>query len=147
MHCYPWLAKTTRFIGYAVVLAMTVSGVKPVAQQPPAASSQKPQQGVDWNPQDPDRVQAFQLFEQHKLPAAAMLLETVVAKYPRDVVAHERLGTALLSRSSTQSDPDKRKADRLQARAELMRARELGDNSDPARRDSRRWQRGPIFRS
>jgi tetratricopeptide (TPR) repeat protein len=102
----------------------------PGAQQLPATSSPKLQQGVDWNPEDPDRVQGFQLYEQHKLPAAVAPLEKVVAKYPKDVVAHERLGTALLGRSDTQTDPAKRKADRLQARAELLRARDLGDNSD-----------------
>jgi tetratricopeptide (TPR) repeat protein len=114
-------------------LAVTVSSVIPGAQQLPATSSPKLQQGVDWNPEDPDRVQGFQLYEQHKLPAAASSLEKVVARYPRDVVAHERLGMALLGRADTQTDPAKRKADRLQARAELLRARDLGDNSDLAK--------------
>src|SRR5215831_14101444 len=110
-------------------LTILLAGLVVIAQQTPNNSS-KVQRGVDWNPEDPDRQQALQLFEDHKLPAAAALLEKVVARYPKDMVAHERLGTALLSRADTQTDPAKRKADRLQARAELLRARDLGDDSD-----------------
>jgi tetratricopeptide (TPR) repeat protein len=79
---------------------------------------------------DPERKAAFELYQQHKLPEAAVLLEKVVAKYPNDLVGHEALGVSLLSRASTQTNAEKRKADRLQARAELLRAKELGDNSD-----------------
>jgi len=82
------------------------------------------------NPNDPQRQQAMQLYEQHKLPEAAALLEKVVAKYPEDVVAHEALGSSLLSRAATWNDPERRKADRVHARAELLRAKELGDTSD-----------------
>ncbi|HZR29615.1 MAG TPA: tetratricopeptide repeat protein [Terriglobales bacterium] len=82
------------------------------------------------NYDDPDRQQGMQLYQNHKLPEAATLLEKVVAKYPEDVVAHEALGSSLLSRAATWIDPAKRKADRLHARAELLRAKELGDNSD-----------------
>src|SRR5260370_32044632 len=82
------------------------------------------------NPNDPQRQQAMQLYEQHRLPEAAALLEKVVARYPEDVVAREALGSSLLSRAATWNDPEKRKADRLHARAELLRAKELGDNSD-----------------
>src|SRR5260370_10533492 len=82
------------------------------------------------NPNDPQRQQAMQLYEQHKLPEAAALLEKVVARYPEDVVAHEAFGSSLLSRAATWNDPEKRKADRLHSRAELLRAKELGDDSD-----------------
>jgi tetratricopeptide (TPR) repeat protein len=81
------------------------------------------------NPDDPERQQAFTLFDQHKMSEAVPLLEKLVARYPNDLVVHEHLGVALVSRSSTWSEPEKRKADRLAARRELLRARELGDNS------------------
>lgn len=93
-----------------------------------SSSSAGQEEGVDRN--DPERQQAFQLYEQHKMPEAVPLLEKVVAKYPKDVLAHEHLGDALLSRASTDTEPEKSKADRIQARKELLRARELGDNSD-----------------
>jgi tetratricopeptide (TPR) repeat protein len=82
------------------------------------------------NPDDPERQQAMQFYDQHKLPEAAALLEKVVARYPEDVVAHEALGSSLLSRAATWNDPERRKADRIHSRAELLRAKELGDTSD-----------------
>jgi tetratricopeptide (TPR) repeat protein len=114
------------------ILIVSIAGAVTTAQQSPASSSNS-NGGVDQNPDDPDRQQAMQLFEQHKLPAAAELLLKVVARYPKDVVAHERLGVALLSRADTLSDPAKKKADRVRARAELLRAQELGDKSDLCR--------------
>ncbi|HKF20296.1 MAG TPA: tetratricopeptide repeat protein [Candidatus Angelobacter sp.] len=92
-----------------------------------AASAQAP---ADTNPSDPDRQKALQLYRDHKMTEAAALLEVLVARYPKDTLAHEAFGSALLSRATTQPDPEKQKADRLHARAELLRARELGDNSD-----------------
>jgi tetratricopeptide (TPR) repeat protein len=82
---------------------------------------------------DRERAEALQLFEAHKMPEAAALLEKVAARRPNDVVVAERLGVALLDRASTQTDPAKRKADRLAARASLLHAKQLGDNSDLCR--------------
>jgi tetratricopeptide (TPR) repeat protein len=98
---------------WAVVLSSSASG-----------------QSAKTNLNDPERQQAMQFYQQHKLPEAAALLEKVVARYPEDVVAHEAYGSSLLSRAATWNDPAKRKADRLHARRELLRAKELGDNSD-----------------
>jgi tetratricopeptide (TPR) repeat protein len=97
---------------------------------PPAAAA-SPQ--ADVNPSDPARLEAIRVYRLHKLPEAAELWEKVVAKYPRDTVAHEALGASLFSRANTQTDPEKRKADRLRARTELLRAQELGDKSDLSR--------------
>src|SRR5437016_5504299 len=94
------------------------------------SSSAPAQTSEDFDRSDPDRQQASQFYDQHKMPEAAALLEKVVAKYPKDVVSHEHLGVALLSRAETQTEPEKRKADRIHARAELLRAQELGDHSD-----------------
>ncbi len=95
-----------------------------------AQSSSASDQNAKTNLNDPERQQAMQLYEQHKLPEAAALLEKIVARYPEDVVAHEAFGSSLLSRAATWNDPEKRKADRLHSRAELLRAKELGDDSD-----------------
>ena len=94
------------------------------------SSSAASGQSAKTNLSDPERQQAMQLYQEHKLPEAAALLEKVVAKYPEDMVAHEAFGASLLSRAATWIDPAKRKADRVHARAELLRAKELGDNSD-----------------
>ncbi len=109
-----------------VTICLSVFGPRAWAQSS-SSSTQKP---ADTDRNDPDRQQAFEVFEQHKMPEAVPLLEKVVAKYPKDVVAHERLGVALLSRSATQPDTESRTEDRIYARKELLRARELGDNSD-----------------
>jgi tetratricopeptide (TPR) repeat protein len=125
MQCCFGLLKPAGF-GLAALLFVVAA----VGQQPPKKASAERQ---EVNRDDPDRQQGLQLYEEHKLPAAVDFLEKVAAKYPKDMVVHERLGTALLSRADTQADPAKRKADRLRARAELLRARELGDNSDLCR--------------
>src|ERR1700733_9723771 len=81
----------------------------------------------------PDRKQAFQLYNQHNMPEAADLLEKVVANHPTDVAAQEAFGVALLSRAQTQTDAEKARADRLNARRALLRAKEFGDTSDLCR--------------
>jgi tetratricopeptide (TPR) repeat protein len=93
-----------------------------------AAKAASSADAIDVN--DPDRKQAFQLYKQLNMPAAADLLEKVVAKYPTDVAAQEALGAALVGRAETQTDAEKARADRLSARRALLRAKELGDTSD-----------------
>ena len=83
---------------------------------------------IDVN--DPDRKRAFELYGQHDLPGAADLFEKVVAKNPTDTAAQEAFGVALLGRAETQADTEKARADRLNARRALFRAKELGDTSD-----------------
>ena len=125
MHFSALLCKLT----VPVVLMLLV--LSALAQSPASGAPQgKASQPGDYNPDDPDRKQAMELYRQHKLPEAAELWEKVIAKYPRDMGAHEALGVSLLNRAATQTDPAKRTADRLRARAELLRAKELGDNSD-----------------
>jgi tetratricopeptide (TPR) repeat protein len=93
-----------------------------------AARAESSSDAVDVN--DPERKQAFQLYEQHKMPEAADLFERVVAKHPTDVAAQEAFGVALLSRADTQPDAAKARGDRQGARRALLRAKELGDTSD-----------------
>jgi tetratricopeptide (TPR) repeat protein len=124
--------KTTGFKTICCVIAalafLTPATLAAFAQT--SSSNAGPAQTADTNLNDPDRQEAMRVFQEHKLPEAAALWEKVVMKYPRDSVAHEALGTSLLGRADTQADPEKRKADRKRARAELLRAQELGDHSD-----------------
>jgi tetratricopeptide (TPR) repeat protein len=85
---------------------------------------------ADTNPSDPDRQEAMRLYKEHKLGEAAKWWQKVVARYPGDMAAHEALGSSLLIRAAEQSDRKNKIPDRVQAHAELMRAQELGDNSD-----------------
>lgn len=125
MHLSTLLCKLTVPV-VLMLLAMTVQAQAPASGAPQT----KPSQPGDYNPDDPDRKQAIDLYRQHKLPEAVEMWEKVIAKYPRDAGAHEGLGASLLSRAATQTDPAKKTADRLRARAALLRAKELGDNSD-----------------
>ena len=111
-------------VALAVMCCLTISGMR--AQSPSPSPAQAT---VQSNQDDPERKEAFALFEQHKMSEAVPLLAKVAARYANDMVAHEHLGVALVSRSSTWTDPEKRKADLLAARRELLRARELGDDS------------------
>lgn len=77
-----------------------------------------------------ERTQAFQLFEQSKFSEAAPLLEKVVTANPSDVVALERLGWSLLVHARTLQDSAARKQVSDRARAALLRAKDLGDNSE-----------------
>src|SRR5215470_5560106 len=105
-----------RLSAFAVVL---VTSVLSIAQTPES--------------NDPERDRALRVYHEHKMPEAIPLLEKVIARLPNDAAVHEALGSALISRAETQTDPEKRKADRLYARKELLRARELGDTSDLCR--------------
>ncbi|HEV2699999.1 MAG TPA: tetratricopeptide repeat protein [Steroidobacteraceae bacterium] len=108
----------------AAAIALWLFASSAIHAQAPSGSS-----AVD----DPDRQQAFQLYRQHKLPEAVPLLETVVSRYPTDTAAHEALGVALVSLAATEKDDAKAQSDRVQARRELLRAKELGDTSELSR--------------
>jgi tetratricopeptide (TPR) repeat protein len=118
----------TCFRKIAALTLLTLLAMAAVAQT--SSSNAAAAQTADTNPNDPDRQEAMRVYQAHKLPEAAELWEKVLAKHPGDVFAHESLGASLLSRADTQADPEKRKADRRRARAELLRAQELGDRSD-----------------
>jgi tetratricopeptide (TPR) repeat protein len=75
----------------------------------------------------------MRLYKEHKLAEAAEWWMKVVIKYPGDMDAHEALGASLLNRAALQGDRNKKTSDRLLARAELVRAQELGNNSDLCR--------------
>jgi tetratricopeptide (TPR) repeat protein len=75
------------------------------------------------------RAQAFALYEQNRMVEARPLLERLASENPGDVVVLERLGMALLG-SAMASDPAERRSMRLKAREVLLRAKELGDDSE-----------------
>jgi len=76
------------------------------------------------------RKQAMDLFEQAKYQAAIPLFEKVLAVVSTDVVAQERLALCVQHYAAMLSDPARRRIERVRARKECLRAKELGDNSD-----------------
>jgi len=97
-----------------------------LAQATPAQSSSS---GIAPK-NDPDVQHAYELYQQGKQAQAAPLFEQLCAKYPKDNALWEAWGVTTLSYSQTLTDPDLRKQTRVLARSRLVKARELGDNSN-----------------
>ena len=79
---------------------------------------------------DPERKHALEVYKDGKLVEAMPLLEKLAATYPKDAVVWECWGAATLGYSQTLDDPESRKKARARARTILLKARDLGDNSN-----------------
>jgi tetratricopeptide (TPR) repeat protein len=77
-----------------------------------------------------ERKRAMLLYDQNKFADAIPILEKLVKANPNDVGILESLGWSTLVVSSSIKDPQERKAARDRARAYLLRAKDLGDNSE-----------------
>jgi tetratricopeptide (TPR) repeat protein len=108
--------KSSWFISGAVlVLSVLFSGI---------ALSQAPEKP------DPELQRAAELYSQGKMVEAMPLLEKLAAEYPKDAAVMENWGTATLSYAQTISDPELKKKARVRARLILLKAKQLGDNSN-----------------
>jgi tetratricopeptide (TPR) repeat protein len=79
---------------------------------------------------DPDRQHALELLNEGKQAQAMPLFEQLCARYPKDSGLWEGWGVSALGYSQTLTDPDLRKKARARARSFLLKAKELGDNSN-----------------
>ena len=77
-----------------------------------------------------DRKHALELYDQNKFTEALPLLEKLAVELPKDVVIQELLASTVFATSGGIEDPERRKQQRLKARALLLHAKELGDNSN-----------------
>jgi tetratricopeptide (TPR) repeat protein len=77
-----------------------------------------------------DRLRAFQLYDANNFAEAQPLLEKLYEANKTDVQVLQRLGFVLLGNSKFVKDPAERAKMRERARTVLLRARELGDNSN-----------------
>lgn len=105
-----------------IVLAVALAAaVLPLAAQTPAGQS-------------PDhaarRARAVALYREHKNLEALPLLEKLAQEDPKDALVQEALGVARVDRAATLTDPEAQRQELLRARQALLRAQELGDNSD-----------------
>lgn len=103
--------------------ALSVFGLLLILPALAVAQAQEP--GKD----NPQRREAFGLFEQGKMVEAMPLLEALSAKYPSDIVVRERWAFATLLYSGTIANPEQRKKARIRARKIALEAQKLGDNS------------------
>lgn len=78
---------------------------------------------------NPERQRALRLFDESKFADAQPILEKLAASNPSDAVVLERLGFSIYANSTVMKDPQARKQARERARAILLRAQSLGDNS------------------
>lgn len=77
-----------------------------------------------------ERQRALELYDQNKFADAIPILERLVKIKADDPVVWERLGWATMVVAGSIKDPTQRKQARDRARAALLRAKELGDNSN-----------------
>jgi tetratricopeptide (TPR) repeat protein len=106
-----------RWLSAVLSLVLVLLVAASVSAQPPAGAAA-------------ERQVAFDLYDQHRLAEALPLLEKLAARHPDDIVVQERLGVCLAGVASGLKDPDERKKMVLRARAVLLHAKELGDNSN-----------------
>jgi len=90
----------------------------------------QPAQGENAPQSDPDRKQALEFMDGGKMAQAMPLFEKLCSEYPKDAAMWEGWGQTTLAYSQTLSDPDQRKKARARARSFLVKAKELGDNSN-----------------
>jgi tetratricopeptide (TPR) repeat protein len=110
-------ATNLAFVAFVLALLITVQGVQL------SAEAQTPEDRAN-------RERAIQLYLQNKFTEAIPLLEKLVKVYPNDPVIWEELGWATFVVSESLTDEQKRTSGRDHARAALLRAQELGDNSN-----------------
>lgn len=77
-----------------------------------------------------DRDRAFQLFDQNKFAEAIPVMEKLVLVMPSDMVLLERLGWATFVVAGSMKDPEAQKQGLARARGYLIRAKDLGDDSE-----------------
>ena len=77
-----------------------------------------------------DRERALQLYQHQKFTEAIPLLDKLTKVYPNDAVIWEALGWSNLVVSGPIKDPQQLGAVRQRARAALLRAQQLGDDSN-----------------
>jgi tetratricopeptide (TPR) repeat protein len=128
-------ASSRRFVllGFLFAIAFGPGSVPPmIAQAAPTPSPATPQSApADTAPKDdPDRQLALQLYKEGKLVQAMPVFEKLCSEYPKDAGIWEGWGVSTLGYSQTLTVADLRKKGRARARVLLLKAKELGDNSN-----------------
>lgn len=114
-------------IALLVLLARTPASAQTPSPDPspqPALSAQTAAQD------DPDRKHALEVYKAGKMVEAMPLLEKLAATYPKDAVVYEAWGVSAVGYSHTLDDPELRRKARVRARTILLKAKDLGDNSN-----------------
>lgn len=119
-------ASLRRFIPCCLLAVASLAALLS-AQTPGAPQSTS----VDSAPKsDPDLQQAVELRKAGKMVQAMPFYEKLCSEYPKDGTLWEGWGSTTLSYSQTLTDPDLSKKGRARARTFLIKAQQLGDNSN-----------------
>jgi hypothetical protein len=116
--CHPLAA-------FAILLTL-LSRAPSSAQAVPAQTPSTPTAANN----DPERKHALEVYKDGKMVEAMPLLEKLSAKYPKDALVWECWGASTLGYAQTLEDPELRKKARARARTILLKAKDLGDNSN-----------------
>jgi tetratricopeptide (TPR) repeat protein len=111
----------------ATFAALVLVGPLP-AQTAPSTQAAVPSETAPKT--DPVRQQAVDLYKQGRMVEAMPLFENLCTLYPKDMAMWEDWGMSTLGYSHTLPDADRRKKTRALARSRLVKAKELGDNSN-----------------
>jgi len=115
-------------IAAIIILAASVGPVTAQTTPPPPL----PPQAIPAQPKpdDPERQHAYEQYTAGKMVDAMPLFEKLCSEHPQDNALWEAWGVTILHYSQTLTSPDQRKAARVRARTLLVKAKELGDNSN-----------------
>jgi tetratricopeptide (TPR) repeat protein len=116
---------STRFVHPPGVISRITSGLLAIFLLVISASA-SPQASKDY---ETERTRAFQLFDQYKLLDALPVLEDLASQKPTDAAVLSHLGVCLVSKAASLQDPEARIKELVRARTVLLRAKELGDQS------------------
>jgi len=117
------LARKHTFLKLLVILCAASISIA-LAQAPPSGGE------AEKKKYDPELQRAVELYQGGKMVEAMPIFEKLAADRPNDSSVWEGWGTTMLSYSQTLADPELKKKARLRARGILLKAKELGDNSN-----------------
>ena len=118
-----------RFTLFALIATSVMLFSLSAAQTNPSQPDPSAQSGTAPK-NDPDFQQAMEMRKEGKLAQAMPLFEKLCAEYPKDNALWEGWGVTTLGYSQTLTDPALRKKARARSRSLLLKAQELGDNSN-----------------
>jgi tetratricopeptide (TPR) repeat protein len=114
------------FVAAFAVLCTLTGGSLFSAQTVPAQTPSIPRTATD----DPERKHALEVYKDGKMVEAMPLFEKLAGNYPTDLDVWECWGVSTLGYSQTLDDPNLRRKVRVRARTILLKAKDLGDNSN-----------------
>ncbi|MGP0019957.1 MAG: tetratricopeptide repeat protein [Candidatus Sulfotelmatobacter sp.] len=123
----PQLRRISSLLLAATIIALALA-CPLAAQTAPSTPQAAPSEAAPKT--DPVREQAVNLYKQGKMVEAMPLFENLCTLYPKDMAMWEDWGMTTLGYSQTLPDADQRKKARALARSRLVKAKELGDNSN-----------------